>query len=835
MVEKINLPIKISGDTLSAIEFNQVVDKTNNLITEFNSATTLSQVTWTIGQPKPTIVADEIIGTISEGETKYVQTSTVGNQTVAILHSPNSVLSETVVQSYDMTKLTTRVVLPIAEGYFIMYNEQNDNVDLCYLNNGVIETITLGNELNNAFSVSQVTYHMPSILTDDYLIVIDNNDYLCINVIDRATNTWNEALSVKATAALMTSDTYALSLEYDGASSIYALVETSDNEYVTDFDVSVLKFDLAFNLISTRVISTHLAGSDDHRCNSISVIDGMLYETTSYQIVDNYELICKRYNLTTNSYDSEWGDTIITSLATLGVLTYIVVNGYFKLIKSGSELYYAYTGIGISAVEDLHIVKLVDSGTAVEVVEYPGITSNWSLHDITNIYLLHNNTVVITYVSSNSVSQTAIAFIDGSFVDITENFENLFIAGLSQQSNGYAVFGLLKSDVLTAIANRTFNGDLSPTTIQLTDLNFNPNITVTSVSDYYVKASDYWQAVASPGDIYIPEDVRTSIVSSIMMIDGTVYKYDNETEALIELNVPGASTSYGGYAVNDLVLLEVGELTYTIYGVNDDLSLTDLTTWFTQAELDNIELTQLCYVNSAVYSTTVTYDASGNYIITKRTATETTTLPLTIEMTNASAMTTIQMQKLDSTHIALWNTFVEPPMRMYIVDAILEIGDTVTFTTYTTSVGEQTIYQLSINWMHDYPNIAGVKSDGSLIFPADAVSQAHTDIVTPITALVGEMLWNIHAILDSDDRKIAMFAVGEQYYGFFDADSMTPIMSQPQFDAPVNQRYMGTEVGNILHQKSDGTYIYIRQESKQIFESTDLITWTLITPTNAPN
>ena len=75
-----------------------------------------------------------------------------------------------------------------------------------------------------------------------------------------------------------------------------------------------------------------------------------------------------------------------------------------------------------------------------------------------------------------------------------------------------------------------------------------------------------------------------------------------------------------------------------------------------------------------------------------------------------------------------------------------------------------------------------------------------------------------------------MFLVGEQY-GFFDADSMTPIMPPPQFNVPVNPRYMGTEVGNILHQKSDGTYIYIRQESMQVFESTDLITWTLITPT----
>ena len=827
MIEKINLPIKISGDTLSAIEFNQVVDKTNNLITEFNSATTLSQVTWIIGQPKPTIVADEIIGTISEGETKYVQTSTVGNQTVAILHSPNSVLSETVVQSYKMTKSTTGV-LPIAEGYFLMNSVQNNNYDLCYLNNGVVENIALGNEDHPEFSVSEVTYRIPSILTDDYLIVIDANNNPCINVIDRETNTWNEALSVKATAALMTSDTYAVSLEYDGASSIYALVETRDNEYITDFDVSVLKFDLAFNLISTRVISTHLAEIiDDPRCKNISVIDGMLYETTCYQLVDNYELICKRYNLTTNSYDSEWGDTTITSLATLGVLTYIDT-GNFKLIKSGSELYYANMNGGISAVEDLHIVKLVDSGTAVEVVEYPGITSNWSSGDVAVVYLLHNNTVVITRISTNSFNQTTIAFIDGSFVNITENLENLVFVGLSHQSNGYAVFSLLKSDLLTAIANHTFS-DLVPT-IQLTDLNFNPNIVVTSVSDYYVKASDYWQAVASPGDIYIPEDVRTSVISSIMMIDGTVYKYDNETEALIELNVPGASTPNGGYAVNDLVFLDLGELESTLHGVNDDLSLTDLTTWFTQEELGSIDPTKLCYVNGAVYSTTDTYDASGNYIITKRTATETTTLPLTIEMTGASGMSTIQLQKLDSTHIALWNSIAEPPLYHYVLDGILTVGDSVTVNTYA---GPQNAFFQSISWMHDFPNIAGVKSDSSLIFPADIESGdsfALSDISTAVLGLDSGQTLYPAAMLDSETQRILMFIVGE-YYGFFDADSMTPIMPEPRFDAPVNPKYIGTEVGNILHQKSDGTYIYIRQESKQVFESTDLITWTLITPT----
>lgn len=835
MVEKINLPIKISGDTLSAIEFNQVVDKTNSLITEFNSATTLSQVTWTVGQPKPTIVADEIIGTISEGETKYVQTSTVGNQTVAILHSPNSVLTS-VTQEMHVIDPTMIIGVSLLTGrYFITSDMISGGFKLKHLNlDNTISTIALGNIANPNFTVSDRTN--AGILTENYLIFRDDSDSSCINVIDRETNTWNESLSVKATALLMRSDTWCGSLTYDGV-NLYALVETSDNAYETDYDVNILKLDLEFNVISTRTLDTCVTNYIGIKCKNIEVIDGMLYEISHGEIESNDVLSCMRYNLITSEYDLSWGNVDINRSFSSTDFSF-VSHKSFKLIKSGNDLLLLSTYPEVQGSEYDKFIKLNSTGTDVEVIAYPGSVPNEDEagrpSGVKRISILSNTVVVIQMrMHMNLVDSLNIdvyKLVDGEFVDVSEvlltsNIAAMFV--LELENSRLAVFGSYYSEMSAAFINRE-----TPTTyVIITDLSLNPNITVTTVSDYYAKALDYYQAIVSPSDIYIPEDLRTSYVSSMMAVNGSIYKYNNETEELVILEVPGLATAFGFNVFNDLIQLNVGELQYTLYGVNEDLSVTDLTSWFTQQELDGLDISAACYINGAIYSTSVTPDVNGNYMITKRTATDVTTLSLQIVMTNPSGMTEIRMQKLDANHIALWNSFVEPPMRMFIVDAILEIGDSVTFTTYTTLGNDQEIYQLSINWMHDYPNIAGMSSQG-VIFPSDAVSQVYTDIVTPISALVGESSWNLHDILDSEDRKIAMLVVGEEI-GVFDFDTMSPI--EVAFTEVIYPDPISSQVGNILHQKSDGTFMYFRPNSGQVFTSSDLATWTLITPTMADN
>lgn len=846
MVEKINLPIKISGDTLSAIEFNQVVDKTNSLITEFNSATTLSQVTWIIGQPKPTIVADEIIGTISEGETKYVQTSTVGNQTIAILHSPNSVLSDTVTQSFPLNVVNNGIpIQPIADGYFIMRNNPGSefNYELCYLNNNVVAVVDLTTtDENLEFGVSEMTSDLQGVCTNEHMICMDDGAFSCIIVVDRSTNMFNESLSIKATNLLMSDNMYITMFVSDGLSNLYALGTTSDNEYATDFDVVVIKLNSTFDIISTRTLATILSSSPETlQCRSISLIDNYMYETSFRTFELNSELLVKRYNLTTNSYDETFGNTLITRITSSNDLVTIDQNIRKLLIKSGIDLYYVNGYMHVDNPMYLHTVKLIDTGTDVELIEPSGLINDYAFNLATNVYSIQNALVIcqISADESGTIKQTVMSFANGAFIDITENFDNadLLINGISLQNDKYAIFGLSKSVVLASIANNTFGGTLITDTILLTDLSFNPNITVTSVSDYYAKALDYYQAIVSPGDIYIPNDLRTAYVSSIMVVNGnSIYKYNNETEELVTLEVPGLDNSWGVNAFNDIiqVITQVDPNIANLYSVNEDLSVTDLTSWFTQQELDGLDISKACYINGAIYSTSVTPDVNGNYMITKRTATDVTTLSLQIEMTGASGMTEIRMQKLDANHIALWNPLVESPLSMFIVDAILEIGDSVTFTTYTTLVGDKEVYPLSINWMHDYPNIAGCTSELSqgVIFPSDAVSQAYTDIATPISALVGERSWNLHAILDSEDRKIVMLVFDEQF-GVFDFDTMSPLTVT--FDDVVNPIRISSQVGNILHQKSDGTFMYFQPNSGQVFTSSDLATWTLITPSKGAN
>lgn len=96
MVNNINIPNKQSGEQFTADEFNLLLNGVNSAITEFNTnLVSVEKIEWDEGDTKPEILADVILGTISEGETKYVQIVKVGEQNVAILHSPNNTILST--------------------------------------------------------------------------------------------------------------------------------------------------------------------------------------------------------------------------------------------------------------------------------------------------------------------------------------------------------------------------------------------------------------------------------------------------------------------------------------------------------------------------------------------------------------------------------------------------------------------------------------------------------------------------------------------------------------------------------------------------------------------
>lgn len=301
MANNINIPNKQSGEQFTADEFNLLLNGVNSAITEFNTnLVSVEKIEWIEGDTKPEIVADVILGTISEGETKYVQMVKVGEQNVAILHSPNyeKLGYEETFTSFDIFNIT--------EAFGSLTYTTIDNIAyICLTSYGV----SLAKYENNEFIIIDVLTDLESsyyptrfsIFQTQLLAVAydSGNGNPRIIVIDRDTNTRNSALEQKLSDYIgldymIIGDDIASDSNY-----IYLSLYKYDDESNTTGKLEIHKFDSNYDFVeifyqaiesdNLTIVSAFCKDSNLYLCKYVPGVGQVIRINTTTKVLDaNY-------------------------------------------------------------------------------------------------------------------------------------------------------------------------------------------------------------------------------------------------------------------------------------------------------------------------------------------------------------------------------------------------------------------------------------------------------------------------------------------------------------------------------------------------------------------
>lgn len=361
MAENINIPIKVSGDTLSAIEFNQFVDKTNTMINEFNSASTVSQLTWLTGQTKPTIDADVIIGELQEGDTHYI-TKSVDND-VAIINNINKQFP-----SYKTIKNTTLTDAP-----YIVKSQGNKFVCLDY-NCSKLFRLNADLSLDETFSITESNIYDFLIQSDNTILILYNNYYVNLYKLDINGNIDQTFESTK--------------VQFNQYYQIRGLKKQSTGKIIGFIN----EYDLNGNTISSYITRLNSNGSLDNTFND--------FQTGEYlqgvQILNDDSIVL---------YDNN--DQKLHKLSSEGIEDVSYSNNYYINFSGVSfdnllDLNTPFTDGSILFIEgnNYKIIKINSNGTIDNTY-----TANVYAINISDPYvniISHNNKLIIINININS-------------------------------------------------------------------------------------------------------------------------------------------------------------------------------------------------------------------------------------------------------------------------------------------------------------------------------------------------------------------------------------------------------------------------------------------------
>lgn len=886
MAESINIQPKVKGNKFTAEEFNEVLNKTNAAIQELNSdtqnltgitetvtgltetviglterveiletgSTALTSVTWTAGQPMPEIAADIIVGTISEGETKYIQTGLLGNQTFAILSSPNVELAS--------TKFTSKP--------FTISDTSNDRFAVVNMNYAVIENYNTGvsrlsriDDIETVIDIGEysVSDSTTILLFNDYIVVFDDDNSTCLFVIDRTTNEVNIPLSVKGSALV----------EQTGFNR-RSIIKVSDTQFAyigwenhkTTYDAVMFTLDLNLDVINSRVLSTHdNSGSIAvPEAESLLLKDNKLYEFYQCSSIDensqfiSYDVIFKRYDLLTNSYD-DWGNTKVTLLASETVLGAVIHNR-----RIGLTLFSLNDKIYIGDLESEQAVNtvLIDVNdginflyTATTVPEDLWFQGDSDMHRV----FLNNNKFISFSVSIDERPRELVGerpgepvgerpgdfTVNGIFTVIDDTVTNI--------TSQYTDKGLLPfGPVLTTdnVSYQILCTDLTNYGAFLVDVdaNLNPNITVTKIVDYYAKAATFHKAIISPnGKVYIPADAEIAKFISTVADNNTfpreVFWFNNDTEAFELIDVTefsdGSNFIMRGSS-NDIIMMRLGidGFYYKMIGVNADGSLTDISSLI--APNHNTDADSHVYVQGGIIALS---QNEGQYQLVFNPETDNILVNLRVSFTGDS----YSIEKLSED----WYAIHEVDMSGYTVIKILvqwsnpsqtSVDNVIDLTEVYTAPDSQPFRLLrtipgSVEYYDinaDYPLLPGLYMDiegGSyIVFNGDPEMYSVNDLIN-----LNSNMYNVRGLVDSSTRKILICTYGKSSnISFFDVDTQEFI--EPTYIEPdITLEGYKYSIYNNVHELSDGSFI--AKVDGFVFTSPNLRSWTMIIGTYKKN
>ena len=545
MAENINIPIKVSGDTLSAIEFNQFVDKTNNMINEFNSASTVSQITWLTGQTKPTIDADVIIGELQEAGTHYITKYKSGNNDVAIINNINDLFS-----SYKTIKNTTLTDAPYivkAQGDKFICLDYNYS-KLFRLNADLSLDDTFSNEINDISSneiydflvlndntILVTSYDTNNSISSMFKLDIDGN----INQNFENTKIFNESLCLSSSSLVKTQS---------NGKIICCVYEDSyiPKQYIGRFNVD---------------------GSIDNTFNII-----LLSNSTVFTILNDDSIVYKFYDQPNNRY-------LLKKCNSEGIEDAAYAANF---IDSGYDVYHildlneSFTDGSMLFLENSfnNIIKINQDGTPN--VEYSNNISTVNMFGYANIILHNNKLVTISFLLSEIGLPPKI-----DIVVIAEN-------GIIESSVRLDGFGINIYESNNSYLITFYNYNEIYAYSQLYNSEFNPVFTTLVEKPHYALQKQLEYPIFTPNNYYIPaiinlqhEIALTAYVSGGEGSNYTYYNFNSETEEF-DIRLTSQSSQfvylnsflfkitndyYTSYEVFTYDLQEIPGL--SIYGVNE--------------------------------------------------------------------------------------------------------------------------------------------------------------------------------------------------------------------------------------------------------------------------
>lgn len=536
MAENINIPIKVSGDTLSAIEFNQFVDKTNTMINEFNSASTVSQLTWLTGQTKPTINADVIIGELQEGDTHYITKYKSGNNDVAIINNINKQFP-----SYYTTKNTTLTDQPYivkSQGNKFVCLD-NDYSKLFRLNADLTLDDTFSNEINE---ISSNEIYDFLVLNDNTILVTSydtNNSIYSMFKLDvdgninqnfENTKIFNESLCLSSSSLVKTQS---------NGKIICCVYEDSyiPKRYIGRFNVD---------------------GSIDNTFNII-----LLSDSTVFTILNDDSIVYKFYDQPNNRY-------LLKKCNSEGIEDAAYAANF---IDSGYDVYHildlneSFTDGSMLFLEHSfnNIIKINQDGTPN--VEYSDniSTVNMFRNSVYANIILHNNKLVtISFLMPEIGSQPK--------TDIVVIAENGLIES-SVRLDGI-VINIYESNNSYLITFYNYNGIYAYS--QLYNSEFSPIFTILTEKPHYALQKQLEYPIFTPNNYYIPaiinlqhEIALTAYVSGGEGSNYTYYNFNSETE---EFDIRLTSQSSQFVYQNSLLF----KSTYDYYTISYEVFTYDL-------------------------------------------------------------------------------------------------------------------------------------------------------------------------------------------------------------------------------------------------------------------
>lgn len=536
MAENINIPIKVSGDTLSAIEFNQFVDKTNTMINEFNSASTVSQLTWLTGQTKPTINADVIIGELQEGDTHYITKYKSGNNDVAIINNINKQFP-----SYYTTKNTTLTDQP-----YIVKSQGN-------------KFVCLDNDYSKLFRLN-------ADLTLD----------------DTFSNEINEISSNEIYDFLVLNDNTILVTSYDTNNSIYSMFKLDVDGNINQNFENTKIFNESLSLSSSSIVKTQSNGKiiccvyedsyipkryigrfnvDGSIDNTFNII--LLSDSTVFTILNDDSIVYKFYDQPNNRY-------LLKKCNSEGIEDAAYAANF---IDSGYDVYHildlneSFTDGSMLFLEHSfnNIIKINQDGTPN--VEYSDniSTVNMFRNSVYANIILHNNKLVtISFLMPEIGSQPK--------TDIVVIAENGLIES-SVRLDGI-VINIYESNNSYLITFYNYNGIYAYS--QLYNSEFSPIFTILTEKPHYALQKQLEYPIFTPNNYYIPaiinlqhEIALTAYVSGGEGSNYTYYNFNSETE---EFDIRLTSQSSQFVYQNSLLF----KSTYDYYTISYEVFTYDL-------------------------------------------------------------------------------------------------------------------------------------------------------------------------------------------------------------------------------------------------------------------